>query len=711
MIYSLEQTVKTPTQNQKPQKDPMLANAEGAPVPGDMAVTTSWGKVVWTIDAMLMSVRLKSVQKVGDGFLPESLLALLKEHGIVHGIHGEALMAVDGHLKKASLWKGNVEIATGTPPVRAPFPKLPLLQANGDFDIQSSYWQIGTMSIHFKNIRDVLDAEDLLTVEKPYSQAWMVYPDDVLVEFAEVADGAGTDVYDKPVPVITDGQFVAGSGVKREGRQLKADVWGIVMYEGKTISVLPPFWMSPDKMQVFYVHFDSVTPFQSISKEYIMDALATLGIDQGLAREDLDQVLANLVGLNKNTATLIAQGVPAVQGEDARLIYEVDLSQKPGQVMEDGSIDLRERNLIHNVAESDLIVRKWPATKGSAGRTLLGDVLSATDGQDTTLAAGEGARLTEAEYEGLMVPAVYATLSGAVFVRAGHVSVNPIYRISGDVDYETGNVTFEKDVHIVGSVKTGFEVRAGGSVTIGGTIESGASVRAKGNLTVGRGIVGKTTRVVVMGELRAQFIQNAVVVVKGDLWCGRYIHNAQVRCGGILTVPAGGGERSGSVVGGMVSAAKGIQVAVVGSDSVPRTILSVQADPEEQAKIEKLKNNVSVCDVQLSKLMRSLGVDAFDGEAIKQRLTMLSGKQRDHYVGVIKKLKELSSIRKTYEAELDQLNRRVEKGIFNSQIKISKKLHARSVIRFGEAEMVVDRDEDAITFLFAGKVVADKAKN
>lgn len=703
--------MKTSTQNQKPQKDPISTDAEDVPLHGEMIVTTSWGKVVWTVDATLMSVKLRSVQKIGNGFSPEAFLALLKQHGIVHGIHGEALMVVDGHLKKASFWKGNIEIATGTSPVRAPFPKLPLLETVGDVDIQGNYWQIGVESIHFQNIRDVLDAEDLATVEKPYSQAWMVYPEDVLVEFAEVVDGAGTDVYDTPVPVATDGQFVAGSGVKREGQQLKAEIWGLVMYEGKTLSVLPPLWISPDKMRAFYVHFDSLTSLQPVSKTYLIHALTTLGIDQDLIRENLDQVLGDLAGIKKHTAVLVAQGVPPVHGEDARLIYEVDLSQKPGQVMEDGSIDLRERNLIHNVAENDLIVRKLPAQKGSSGRTLFGDILPATDGQDVVLVAGEGARLSEVEYEGLVVPAVYATLSGAVFMRDGLVSVNPIYRISGDVDYETGNVDFEKDVHIVGSVKTGFEVRAGGAVTIGGTIESGAFVRAKGNLTVGRGIVGKTTRVVVMGELRAQFIQNAVVVAKGNLWCGRYIHNAQVRCGGKLTVPAGGGGRSGSVVGGMVCATKGIQVAVVGSDSVGGTILSVQADPEEQAKIEKLKNNVSVCDVQISKLMRSLGVDTLDGEAIKKRAMMLSGKQRDHYVDVIKKLKELSEIRKTRETELDHLNRQVEKVIAGSQIKIDKKLHARSVIRFGMAEKVVDCDEKAITFMFIGRVISDLSEN
>lgn len=406
----------------------------------------------------------------------------------------------------------------------------------------------------------------------------------------------------------------------------------------------------------------------------------------------------------------IAKGTPAVVGQDAPLIFEMDITQKSGLLMPDGSIDLRERNLIHNVSAEDLIARKFPASVGEAGKNVWGDTLPASDGGDVVFVAGEGSRLGDEDYEGQMVQAIYAIIDGAVMFRMGTVSVNPIYRVSGDVDYETGNIEFEKDVLIAGSVKAGFEVRAGGNVIIGGAIEPGASVRSKGNVTVGRGILGKTTRVVVMGELRAQFIQNAMVVVMGDLWCGRYIHNAQVRCGGHLKVPVGSGARSGNVVGGMVCATKGIDVVLAGSESVPGTILSIQADPEEQAKVEKLNNNISVCDAQISKLTRSLGVASLSGEAIKKKLALLSGKHREHYVDMLKQLKEISGMRQGRESERDHLIAKIEQSFRDSKISVSKTIYARTTVKFGEVELATNEDESAVTFGLAGKAITMQSK-
>lgn len=670
---------------------------------GDVVFNMPWGKVTLFIDALGMSVVLKSVTKKDDDFSPEFILALLKENGIVHGIRGEALMDVASRLKSASKWQGEWVMASGTPAALAPFPKIPQLEKLGILDTNGRVWSVDGTGIDFQKIQTILKAEELDAIESPYPVAWVVQPGDAVVEFSKAIDGAGKDVFGNPVPVATDGRFVAGEGVVLEDHQLKARVWGLVIVDGKKIEVRPPIWISADKMKAFYLHFPSIVPDMPLLREWFIQALSQLGIDEEAVVPMLDDVIVKITsGEDVPFATVVAQGVEAIAGQDAQVIFEVDLTQKPGAIMPDGSIDLRERNLIHNVSAEALIACKIPAGKGQVGKNLFGDVLTTTDGQDVAFVAGDGTRLREASYKDQVVPAIYATMDGAVVFRAGNISVNPIFRISGDVDYETGNVAFEKDIFIVGSVKTGFEVRAGGNVTIGGSIESGASVRAKGNVTVGRGILGKTTRVVAMGELRAQFIQNAMVVVKGDLWCGRYIHNAQVRCGGLLKVPAGAGAKSGSVVGGMVCATKGIDVALVGSESVSGTIMSIQTDPEEQAKIEKLKNNLSVCDIQISKLTRSLGVASLNGEAIKKKMAVLSGKQREHYVEILKKLKEVSGIRQKSEGEHARLVLKATQSLKGSFIRVAKTIFARNVIRMGEKEIILSEDTMDVKFELAG---------
>lgn len=708
--------MKIPAQNKDSQQlDAVLldtsqdsAQTESGRWVGDRTCDTAWGQATLCVDASGMSVTLKAVRKIGGELASEQVLTLLKENGIVHGIRGEALVDIESRMKSASQWRGELEVAVGTPAQASPLPSIPLLEQYGSVDLNGRVWSVGGMDIDFQRIQRLLETDVLDVIEPPYPVVWMVKPQDVLAVFEVVADGAGKDVFGDPVPVSTDTFFIAGDGVVQDGRHLKASQWGIVIFDGQCLSVVAPIWISADHMQAFYLHFPCVGTRPVLQQTWIVQALEKMGIDTGFVGSELDALVERMGSDDLPFANFIAQGSEAVAGQDARLLFEMDMSQKPGLVMPDGSIDLRERNMIHNVSADALLVRKVPATKGKSGKNLLGEVIPASDGQDVALSAGEGARLHEASYEGQVVPAVFATIDGAVVARAGQVSVNPIFRVSGDVDYETGNVEFEKDVHISGSVKTGFEVRAGGNVTIGGTIESGASVRVKGNLVVGRGILGKTTRVVVLGELRAQFIQNAMVVVAGDLWCGRYIHNAQVRCGGALKVPAGSGAKSGSVVGGLVCATKKIDVAIAGSESVGGTVLSIQADPEAQTRLEKLRNNMSICDVQISKLTRSLGVPSLNGEIIKKRVALLSGKQREHYVGMLKKLKEVSGIRQKTEIEYDQLTKKLAQMIKGSQISVSKTAFARTVIKIGERAVTLEQDVSAVTFEWVDQAIVNK---
>ncbi|NLA52478.1 MAG: DUF342 domain-containing protein [Alcaligenaceae bacterium] len=68
-------------------------------------------------------------------------------------------------------------------------------------------------------------------------------------------------------------------------------------------------------------------------------------------------------------------------------------------------------------------------------------------------------------------------------LNKGVVSVVPVLTISGDVDAETGNIRFDGDVVIKGSVREGLKVITGGDVVIGGNCYH-ATIRAGGNINV-----------------------------------------------------------------------------------------------------------------------------------------------------------------------------------------------------------------------------------
>jgi len=139
----------------------------------------------------------------------------------------------------------------------------------------------------------------------------------------------------------------------------------------------------------------------------------------------------------------------------------------------------------------------------------------------------------------------YAQAPGIVEFSDNKIAVNPVYQISGDVDFSTGNLDVDCNLVIPGSIRSEFSVKTTENVSVGGIIEPGADVFVQGNLVVQGGIIGETTRITVLGNLQTLFIQDAHVVVKGKLTVETSIYNAAVRTVGEIQVKSGGGGRQG----------------------------------------------------------------------------------------------------------------------------------------------------------------------
>jgi len=156
-----------------------------------------------------------------------------------------------------------------------------------------------------------------------------------------------------------------------------------------------------------------------------------------------------------------------------------------------------------------------------------GNLLPAADGQDQVLEAGENIR-REKGGEG---EDFFATIDGVLRLTKGRLSAVALLPIHGDVSYTTGNLRFDGEIFVDGSVQQGFSVKAGGDITIVGGVDTDAEITARGNIIIGQGIVGLRTRVVARGNVRAQFIQEAMVMAGKDILLGNYASRARLRGG------------------------------------------------------------------------------------------------------------------------------------------------------------------------------------
>lgn len=287
------------------------------------------------------------------------------------------------------------------------------------------------------------------------------------------------------------------------------------------------------------------------------------------------------------------------------------------------------------------------------------------------------------------------------------VHVKPVFVVSGDVNYETGNIDTPMDVQINGSVRSGFAVKAGGSIAIGGTVEANVTLTAHGDVVVSQGIIGEDTTVTArgilsLGNIQTKFIQNASVLSKGDIEVGSYIFNSQVRSGGVITVHSGGGKRGGSIVGGEVFAASAIKARLCGSPSTAGTTVGISPDPALGIKLAKLEKVLIFCDSTMPRLLRTLGLQTVDAQRLKDMLRRAPKARKRTLAEIIQKLYDVSEARDKALAEKKSIEEQNESILAEATIEIEGTLFSGVTIQMGQEQWVAE-DQFKRTCFYRGE--------
>ena len=165
-------------------------------------------------------------------------------------------------------------------------------------------------------------------------------------------------------------------------------------------------------------------------------------------------------------------------------------------------------------------------------------------------------------------------------MTAGRIDVVEVYEIASDLDYSVGNIAFSGDVIVRGDVKPGFEIVAGGSVTVRGITE-GATIKAQRDITVA-GVIGGSV-LEAGGDIVAQYFNNARVTASGQVTVNREIINATVEAQRVVTAPAG------RIVGGSVTAHKEVDAGTLGSHEAVTTEITVDAPAHDDSAVVRAR--------------------------------------------------------------------------------------------------------------------------
>lgn len=198
-----------------------------------------------------------------------------------------------------------------------------------------------------------------------------------------------------------------------------------------------------------------------------------------------------------------------------------------------GQVDYNNLNLVHNVAQGDVICRIIPHSR-SAGEDVAGKDAASPGRTQRCPPPGRDAQLWEDGCALLAAQSGHAEFAGRSF------QVKPVMDIEGDVDYSERNISFVGDVHIHGDLFSGFAVRAMGSVTVDGAVEA-CSIEAGGNVTVVRGVVGNEQAVIrAQRSIYTKYLENSRVYARDSLQADRIV-NCEVYGDGAVQVRTGRG--------------------------------------------------------------------------------------------------------------------------------------------------------------------------
>ena len=244
------------------------------------------------------------------------------------------------------------------------------------------------------------------------------------------------------------------------------------------------------------------------------------------------------------------------------------------------------------------------------------------DGSEPVPIAGKNVRLDVKE-DGHI--AFYATKSGRRKMVNNVIAVEAMNIIEGDVGADTGNVKVEGDLYIKGSVGKQYAVQCDGNVLIGDRVEEGGQVSAKGNLIIGGRVFGRQTKLIALGDVFAQSIQEATVQCRRDLFFGDGLSYANVRVGRDLRAH---NACKGVVKGGESWALNKIEVLVAGSPGHETTEFTAGVDPVRARQLDEVAQKLEECGKQIMHQLHRFNMEKLDVGAIQARLATVSGAQR-----------------------------------------------------------------------------------
>nr|MEE4268589.1 FapA family protein [Candidatus Krumholzibacteria bacterium] len=293
----------------------------------------------------------------------------------------------------------------------------------------------------------------------------------------------------------------------------------------------------------------------------------------------------------------IMMGQKSVPSQDGRLDWSRDFFTT-GWAMDEatGAVDFWDKLEDLSVHEDELLVTLLHPVHGESGLNVFGIEIPVTKPAKVKLRCGKGVR-SEETADGV---AYFSNVDGRVRYTDGTVAVDDLFTVKGNVNLETGNIRHAGAVLIQGDVEAGATIEAEGDIIIKGMVDP-CTIVCGGSLSVAGGLLGDgQSRITVEGDFNARYVNEAHVLVGGNVTVTNEISHSVIKARGLVSVP------KGRVAGGLVQGFQGVRVAQAGASGTSDTKLVAGVDFQVQAQIDELDGKIKQLEQAQEKIAKAI---------------------------------------------------------------------------------------------------------
>ncbi|MBS7526587.1 DUF342 domain-containing protein [Fusibacter paucivorans] len=409
-----------------------------------------------------------------------------------------------------------------------------------------------------------------------------------------------------------------------------------------------------------------------------------------LVKEVYEALLANQVTVGiqhevlhhdcrANEKILIAKGIEPIPGEDAKCRY-YETSEKMPKLNEKGQADHYELGLIHNVQQDDWLGEKTLPTHGVDGMTVKGNRVPSRAGRDVKLKYDPVTVIERYEVDRFVLR---AKINGAVHVKNDKIAVENHLIIHGDVDYETGNIYFDGDVTILGTVQDKFTVEATGKIVVKGASGVGAVERIESkedSVHILGGMNGKYEgRIAAKKAIYLKFVNEGCLEAGELINIQLYAFDSVLRADKVFIDP-----HKGKVVGGEIYAKHCVVSGSIGNALERQTHISIEGFERDdmKAKLAVLKRKYQEAASGINRMKRKLEIFEENIERLDQRAVNTYHYLTENYDVLNEELDVLTTQIEKIEAILKirgEAELRVYQSVYPKTMMALKRLNRRIV--------------------------------